>query len=45
MTEGYPAPLEQIQDELTAQLAPRGVIVEAVLLRDVQLPAMLKSVV
>jgi len=34
---------QQIQDELTAQLAPRGVIVEAVLLRDVQLPAMLKS--
>jgi regulator of protease activity HflC (stomatin/prohibitin superfamily) len=34
---------QQIQEELTAQLAPRGVIVEAVLLRDVQLPAMLKS--
>src|SRR5438034_7678046 len=34
---------QQIQDELTAQLAPRGVIVEAVLLRDVQLPAMLKG--
>jgi len=34
---------QQIQDELTAQLAPRGVIVENVLLRDVQLPAMLKS--
>jgi prohibitin 1 len=34
---------QQIQDELTAQLAPRGVIVEKVLLRDVQLPAMLKS--
>jgi prohibitin 1 len=34
---------QQIQDELTAQLAPRGIIVEAVLLRDVQLPAMLKS--
>ena len=34
---------QQIQDELSAQLAPRGVIVEAVLLRDVQLPAMLKS--
>ena len=34
---------QQIQDELTAQLAVRGVIVEAVLLRDVRLPAMLKS--
>lgn len=34
---------KQIQDELTSQLAPRGVIVENVLLRDVQLPAMLKG--
>jgi prohibitin 1 len=34
---------QQIQDELTTQLAARGVIVEAVLLRDVRLPAMLKS--
>ncbi|HXX99602.1 MAG TPA: prohibitin family protein [Candidatus Limnocylindrales bacterium] len=34
---------QNIQDELTAQLAPRGVIVENVLLRDVQLPALLKS--
>src|SRR5271170_4032656 len=34
---------QQIQDELTAQLAPRGVIVENVLLRDIQLPAMLKT--
>src|SRR5712671_1990150 len=34
---------QQIQDELTSQLAPRGVIVENVLLRDVQLPAMLKG--
>src|ERR1700686_3857239 len=33
----------QIQDELTSQLAPRGVVVENVLLRDVQLPAMLKG--
>src|SRR5213594_1439949 len=33
----------QIQDELKSQLAPRGVIVENVLLRDVQLPAMLKG--
>jgi prohibitin 1 len=34
---------QQILNELTAQLSPRGVIVEAVLLRDVQLPPMLKS--
>jgi prohibitin 1 len=34
---------QQIQDELSTQLAARGVIVENVLLRDVQLPAMLKS--
>ena len=34
---------QQIQDELAKQLAPRGVIVENVLLRDVQLTAMLKS--
>jgi regulator of protease activity HflC (stomatin/prohibitin superfamily) len=34
---------QQIQDDLTKQLAARGVIVEAVLLRDVQLPAMLKG--
>jgi regulator of protease activity HflC (stomatin/prohibitin superfamily) len=34
---------QNIQDELVAQLGPRGVIVENVLLRDVQLPAMLKS--
>ena len=34
---------QQIQDELRAELAPRGVIVENVLLRDVQLPTMLKS--
>jgi regulator of protease activity HflC (stomatin/prohibitin superfamily) len=34
---------QQIQDELTKQLAPRRVVVENVLLRDVQLPAMLKS--
>jgi len=33
----------QIQEELTKELAPRGVIVENVLLRDVQLPAMLKT--
>lgn len=34
---------KQIQEELTAQLAKRGVIVENVLLRDVQLPALLKG--
>jgi len=34
---------KQILDELTVQLAPPGVIVENVLLRDVQLPAMLKG--
>src|SRR5215470_382728 len=34
---------QQIQDSLTKQLASRGVIVENVLLRDVQLPSMLKS--
>ena len=34
---------QQIEDELKAQLGPRGVIVENVLLRDVQLPAMLKT--
>ena len=33
----------QIKKDLTDQLAPRGVIVEDVLLRDVQLPPMLKS--
>ena len=34
---------QQIQEELTAQLGPNGVVIEAVLLRDVQLPPMLKS--
>jgi prohibitin 1 len=34
---------QQIQDELSSQLAPRGVIIENVLLRDVQLPVMLKT--
>lgn len=33
----------QIQEEMAAQLSGRGIIVEAVLLRDVQLPPMLKS--
>lgn len=34
---------QQIQDELVAQLTSRGIVIEAVLLRDVQLPSMLKS--
>jgi prohibitin 1 len=34
---------KQIQDELSTELASRGVIIENVLLRDVQLPALLKS--
>jgi len=34
---------QQIQDSLMKQLAQRGVVVENVLLRDVQLPPMLKS--
>ena len=34
---------QNIQEELTSQLAPRGVVIENVLLRDVQLPAMLKT--
>jgi regulator of protease activity HflC (stomatin/prohibitin superfamily) len=34
---------QQIQNELERQLSARGVIVESVLLRDVQLPAMLRS--
>ena len=33
----------RIQDELVRLLSPRGIIVESVLLRDVQLPAMLKG--
>jgi regulator of protease activity HflC (stomatin/prohibitin superfamily) len=34
---------KQISEELTPELKGRGIIVEAVLLRDVQLPSMLKS--
>jgi prohibitin 1 len=34
---------QQIQGDITKQLAPRGIIIENVLLRDVQLPAMLKT--
>jgi regulator of protease activity HflC (stomatin/prohibitin superfamily) len=33
----------QIQDQVTSQLSQRGLIVEAVLLRDIQLPATLKA--
>ena len=33
----------KIQDELLKLLGPRGIVVESVLLRDVQLPAMLKA--
>lgn len=36
---------EQIQKELTAQLSPRGVVVESVLLRDVQLPPLVKGAI
>jgi prohibitin 1 len=42
-TDGRELVQEQIQTELTKELASRGIIVEAVLLRDVQLPSMLKS--
>ncbi len=34
---------KQIQDELIVQLGPQGFLVESVLLRDVQLPALLKT--
>jgi regulator of protease activity HflC (stomatin/prohibitin superfamily) len=34
---------QQIKDQLIAELGPRGVTIEDVLLRDVQLPAILKS--
>jgi prohibitin 1 len=34
---------KQISDQLTTQLTPRGLTVESVLLRDIQLPATLKS--
>jgi prohibitin 1 len=42
-TNGRELVQQQIQDELTTALAPRGVIVESVLLRDIQLPALLKT--
>jgi len=34
---------KQIQDTLVSQLSPRGVVIESVLLRDIQLPATLKT--
>ncbi len=42
-TNGRELVQAQIESDLKAHLAPRGVIVEAVLLRDVQLPALLKA--
>ncbi len=33
----------QVQNELEVHLGPRGIIIESVLLRDIQLPAMLKT--
>jgi len=42
-TNGRELIQQQIKDDLKAKLAPRGVVVEDVLLRDVQLPALLKS--
>ena len=42
-TNGRELVQQQIVSDLKTQLAPRGVIVEAVLLRDVQLPALLKA--
>ena len=34
---------KQVHDQLTAQLAPRGITVESILLRDIQLPSTLKA--
>ena len=42
-TNGRELVQQQIQDELTTALGARGVIVESVLLRDIQLPALLKT--
>ncbi len=42
-TGGREEVAQQIQSELEKQLNPRGVIVESVLLRDVQLPSMLRT--
>jgi prohibitin 1 len=42
-TEAREEVANQIQQQLTAALTPQGIHVERVLLRDIQLPAMLKS--
>src|SRR5256885_6980485 len=42
-TNGRELVQQQIKDDLISKLAPRGVIVEDVLLRDVQLPPLLKA--
>ena len=42
-TNGRELIQQQIKEDLIAKLAPRGVIVEDVLLRDVQLPPLLKA--
>jgi prohibitin 1 len=42
-TEAREEVANQIQEQLTAALAPRGIYVERILLRDIQLPAMLKT--
>ncbi len=42
-TNGRELIQQQIKDDLKEKLAPRGVIVEDILLRDVQLPALLKA--
>ena len=42
-TNGRELVQQGIQDELTTMLAPRGIVIENVLLRDVQLPPLLKS--
>jgi len=42
-TNGRELIQQQIKDDLIAKLTPRGVIVEDVLLRDVQLPPLLKA--
>jgi regulator of protease activity HflC (stomatin/prohibitin superfamily) len=42
-TNGRELIQQQIKDDLKTKLAPRGVVIEDVLLRDVQLPALLKA--
>jgi len=42
-TNGRELIQQQIKDDLKTKLSPRGVIIEDVLLRDVQLPALLKA--